>query len=110
MAHTLCSISNTSLLIQLQCVLNFSVFLLAGAKRAALYIGWSQGRWHGGGGAVPQAPNTKLSITHSFLELQSPDFAWKFVWTVRKNTKIQKKPLRHQLLIHKKRKKCKKIR
>ena len=24
---------------------------------------------------------TKLSITHSFLELQSPDFAWKFVWT-----------------------------
>ena len=26
---------------------------------------------------------TKLSITHSFLELQSPDFAWKFVWIVR---------------------------
>ena len=24
--------------------------------------------------------NTKLSITNSFLELQSPDFAWKFVW------------------------------
>jgi len=24
---------------------------------------------------------TKLSITRSFLELQSPDFAWKFVWT-----------------------------
>ena len=33
-------------------------------------------------GAAPQAPNTKLSITHSFLELQSPDFAWKFIWTV----------------------------
>ena len=28
---------------------------------------------------------TKLSITCSFLELQSPDFAWKFVWTVRTN-------------------------
>ena len=27
----------------------------------------------------------KLSITHSFLELQSPDFAWKFVWTVQTN-------------------------
>ena len=27
---------------------------------------------------------TKLGITHSFLELQSPDFVWKFVWTVRK--------------------------
>ena len=31
---------------------------------------------------APPAPNTKLSITHSFFELQSPDFAWKFVWTV----------------------------
>ena len=31
--------------------------------------------------AAPQASNTKLSITHSFFELQSPDFAWKFVWT-----------------------------
>ena len=30
-------------------------------------------------------PNTKLNITHSFLELQSPGFAWKFVWTVRTN-------------------------
>ena len=25
---------------------------------------------------------TKLSITGSFLELHSPDFEWKFVWTV----------------------------
>ena len=47
--------------------------LLAGAKHAALYVGWSQAR----DGAVP---NTKLCITHSFFELQSPDFAWKFVW------------------------------
>ena len=38
-------------------------------------------------------PNTKLLITSSFLELQSPDFAWKFVWTVQtkyKSTKVQK--------------------
>ena len=27
----------------------------------------------------------KLSITCSFLELQSPDFVWQFVWTVRTN-------------------------
>ena len=48
-------------------------FLLAGAKRAALYVGWSQAR-HGteARAAAPQAPNTKLSITHSFFELQSP--------------------------------------
>ena len=32
-------------------------------------------------------PNTKLSITHSFLELQRPDFAWMFVWRVRTNSK-----------------------
>ena len=47
---------------------------LAGAKRAALYVGWSQAR-HG------VALNTKLSVTSSFLELQSPDFALKFVCT-----------------------------
>ena len=34
-------------------------------------------------------PNTKLTITHSFLELQSPDFAWKFVWTVQTNSKTK---------------------
>ena len=32
-------------------------------------------------------PNTKLCITRSFLELQSPDFAWQFVWTVWTNSK-----------------------
>ena len=36
------------------------------------------------------APNTKLSITHSFFELQTPDFAWKFIWTVQPNDKVQK--------------------
>ena len=25
------------------------------------------------------------AITHSFFELQTPDFAWKFVWTVPTN-------------------------
>ena len=45
--------------------------LLAGAKRAALYAGWSQGR-------DGREQNTKLSINHSFLELQSKDFALKF--------------------------------
>ena len=35
----------------------------------------------------------KLIITHSFLELQSADFAWKFIWTVRTNfeKKMKKK-------------------
>merc|ERR1719186_1047142 len=60
---------------------------LAGAKRAALYVGWSQARWWDGSGTAPQAPNTKLSITRSFFELQSPDFACKFVWTVQTNTR-----------------------
>ena len=34
--------------------------------------------------------NTKLSITQSFFELQTPDFAWKFVWTVQPTDKVQK--------------------
>ena len=33
---------------------------------------------------------TKLRITRSFLELQSPDFAWKFVWIVCTNYKSTK--------------------
>ena len=54
--------------------------LLAGAKRAALYIGWSQaGDVAEGKG---RAPNTKLSITHLIFELQNPDFVRKFVWIV----------------------------
>ena len=40
---------------------------LAGAKLAALYVGWSH--------EPALAPNTKLSITRSFFELQSPYFA-----------------------------------
>ena len=41
-----------------------------------------------------------MSITHSFLELESPDFEWKFVWTVWKNfePKILKKwPTNHKI-------------
>ena len=50
-------------------MLHNEIFLLAGAKHAALCVGWSQDQ------AQAQSPNTKLSITHSFFELQSPDFA-----------------------------------
>ena len=34
-----------------------------------------------------EARSSICSITRSFLELQSPDFAWKFVWTVQTNTR-----------------------
>ena len=54
----------------------FCLKFLAGAKRTALYIGWSQEARRRRDGS---APNTKLSITHSFFELHTPDFAWKFV-------------------------------
>ena len=29
--------------------------------------------------------STKVLITQSFLELQTPDFAWNFIWTVQTN-------------------------
>jgi len=55
--------------------------------REALYVGWSQEEQE-------QAPNTKLSITRSFFELQSPDFAWKFIcqngYSYTKRAKTQK--------------------
>ena len=60
----------------------FVIFELFIIWREALYVGWSQEGRHG---TCPA--NTKLSITHSFLELQSPDCAWKFIWTVQKNSK-----------------------
>jgi len=55
--------------------------------RAALYVA------HAGTARSGTVPNIKLSITHSFFAVQTPDFAWKFVWIVRKNyksTKVQK--------------------
>ena len=39
---------------------------------------------------APQRANTKLSITRSFFELQTADFAWKFIWDVKPNNKVQK--------------------
>ena len=30
------------------------------------------------------------AITQPFFELQTPDFAWKFIWTVQPNEKVQK--------------------
>ena len=33
---------------------------------------------------------TKVLITQSFFELQTPDFAWKSIWTGQPNDKVQK--------------------
>ena len=33
---------------------------------------------------------TKVLITQPFFELQTPHFAWKFIWTVQPNDKGQK--------------------
>ena len=41
----------------------------------------------------------KLSITPSIFELQTPDFAWKFVWIVRTNYKRTKKYISTKVLI-----------
>ena len=34
--------------------------------------------------------NTKVLITQPFFELLTSDFAWKFIWTVEPNGKVQK--------------------
>ena len=34
--------------------------------------------------------STKVLITQPFFELQTSDFAWKFIWTVKPNDKVQK--------------------
>merc|ERR1712208_33027 len=34
--------------------------------------------------------STKVLITQPFFELHTPDFAWKFIWTVEPNDKVQK--------------------
>ena len=34
--------------------------------------------------------NTKVLITQPFFELLTSDFAWKFIWTVKPNDKVQK--------------------
>jgi len=33
----------------------------------------------------------QITITQSFFELQTPDFAWKFIWTVRTKYKSTKR-------------------
>ena len=38
----------------------------------------------------PNKKSTKVLITQPFFELQTPDFAWKFIWTVEPNDKVQK--------------------
>ena len=59
-------------------------------------ISWHEGRSSigrlvtGKGRQGNVGPNIKLSITHSFFELQTPDFAWKFVWIFRTNYKSKK--------------------
>jgi len=52
----------------------YGTYFLASAKRAALYVGWSQEARNG------MAPNPKLRITHSFFELKTPDFAWNLLY------------------------------
>merc|ERR1712030_276267 len=54
------------------------------------FISWreahsSTGRLVTGGGG-----NTKLAITRSIFELEARDFAWKLIWTVEPNDKVQK--------------------
>ena len=34
--------------------------------------------------------STKVLITQPFFELQTPDFAWKFIWSVQPNGRVQK--------------------
>ena len=43
-----------------------------------------------GHGTEEEVPKTKTCITHSFFELQIPDLAWKFLWTVQTNYKSTK--------------------
>ena len=55
--------------------------------------------------------STKVLITQTFFELQTTDFAWKFIWTVQSNGKVQKykntKVQNRKVQKFKKRKKCK---
>merc|ERR1712030_193838 len=63
--------------------------------------------------------STKVLITQPFFQLQPPAFAWKFIWTVEpndkvqkykkyKSTKIQKRKKMQKMQKYKKRKKHKK--
>jgi len=51
------------------------------------------------GGNSGMAENTKLTITRSFFELETPDFAWMFMWTVQTKYKHEKVLSTHDLVI-----------
>merc|ERR1712030_11290 len=54
--------------------------------------------------------STKVLITQPFFELQTPGFAWKFIWTVEPNDKVQKyKSIKQKSIKIQKRKKMQKI-
>ena len=57
--------------------------------------------------------STKVLITQPFFEVQTPDFAWKFICTVQPNEKVQKykeyKSIKIQKYKNKKGKKMQKI-
>merc|ERR1712030_262560 len=52
---------------------------------------------------------TKVLITQPFFEVQTPDFAWKFIWIVEPNDKVQKTTQKSTKIQKRKNaKKCKK--
>merc|ERR1712030_293520 len=51
---------------------------------------------------------TKVLITQPFFELQTSDFAWKFIWNVEPNDKVQKYKTKKYKKMQKKMQKCKK--
>ena len=48
-----------------------------------------------GHGTEEEGPKTKTCITHSFFELQIPDLAWKFLWTVQTIYKSAKRSTKY---------------
>merc|ERR1712030_311729 len=50
----------------------------------------STGRLVTGSERFGAAQKAKLTITRSIFELQAPDFAWKFIWAVEPNDKVQR--------------------
>ena len=57
--------------------------------------------------------STKVLITQPFFELLTSDFAWKFIWTVEPNDKVQKvqkyKSTKQKKYKNTKMQKCKKV-
>ena len=65
------------------------VLLEAGSSIGSLVTGMV------GHGKEEEGPKTKTCITHSFFELQIPDLAWKFLWTVQTNYKSTKRSTKY---------------